>query len=257
RYLIDFQVPCNPEAPVLFCFHGGFDISVYHDLAHAVAPHLHVVGVQYPLSAPRPIAIDFSALTELYLDEILQLYPRAPYHFAGSSVAGYLAVEAARQLHCRKIPVGIVALFDSYGPGLDKEIILHHHVPLFARIHHHWEKLKHTPGRRRQYLVNKTRQLYHQLSDWLQYHLSGKIDMPPWAETFWNAFAGYTPLPYSGTVHLFRAQNSPSTKIEDTLGWKFYAKTIRVIRIPGIHGAIITQPHVKHLARHLVRLIPS
>jgi acyl transferase domain-containing protein/thioesterase domain-containing protein len=67
----------------------------------------------------------------------------------------------------------------------------------------------------------------------------------------------YEPQPYDGPVTLFRATNQPAGIYPDpTNGWGSIVKgQLRIIDIPGHHGAIIREPRVAHLAEKLIQCL--
>ena len=57
-----------------------------------------------------------------YVREIRSLQPEGPYHLGGSSFGGVIAFEMARQLRVHGQWVGVLALFDTYGPGYPRRL---------------------------------------------------------------------------------------------------------------------------------------
>lgn len=52
-----------------------------------------------------------------YVTEILKIQPHGPYYMGGSSAGGIVAFEMAQQLVAQGKTVGVLALFDTWGPG--------------------------------------------------------------------------------------------------------------------------------------------
>ena len=52
-----------------------------------------------------------------YIAEIRQFQPEGPYYLGGTSFGGMIAFEMAQQLVAQGQTVGVLALFDTYGPG--------------------------------------------------------------------------------------------------------------------------------------------
>jgi thioesterase domain-containing protein len=207
-------------------------------------------------------------MAEHYITEIRQLQPRGPYRIGGASFGGMVAFEMARRLRQEGHEVGLVALFDTHGPGYPqfRQGITHWHK-LFFR---HWERLDYHARNlllldnrgRIDYLGQKLAKAKHMLR--LTIKRSRKRVLRRWHELLGNslpadlvrtqnailhALQSYKPSFYDGEITVFRATRQPMGVIaNETLGWAPYAREVRVIDVPGYHTGIILEPHVRFMA---------
>lgn len=106
--------------PPLFCIHGGgFNVLIYRDLALKLSPDQPVYGLQAQGLHGRG-GIGSNSLEDIaadYINEIRAVQPHGPYHLAGLSNGGNIALEMAQQLQAQGEQVNFVGMFDCYAPG--------------------------------------------------------------------------------------------------------------------------------------------
>lgn len=104
----------NPKLAPVFLIHPAGGIAWgYRHLAKQLGGH-PVYGIQSPtLSLAAPAPDNLESLAETYAD-LIRRHHAGPYHLAGWSVGGILAQAVAVQLQRQGLPVGLVALLDSY-----------------------------------------------------------------------------------------------------------------------------------------------
>ncbi|MGQ4599558.1 amino acid adenylation domain-containing protein [Nocardia sp. R6R-6] len=102
RRTFDPLVPLNAGGtkPPLFLVHPiGGNVLCYLTLVRYLDPDRPVYGLQAagadPGSTPEK---SIAAMTESYLEAIRRVHPNGPYHLAGWSFGGYVALEMARRL---------------------------------------------------------------------------------------------------------------------------------------------------------------
>jgi aspartate racemase len=206
-----------------------------------------------------------------YLAEIRAFQPEGPYYLAGSSFGGLVAFEIARQLECTGQVVGLLALFDTYGPGYGKRTDCSSTpfliTDLYDRARHVWETLKLLkPSERVRFLrtkANKVRKIVRRRRAWKDNEFeiafnsaTGRTlpkDMQRNHKALQKAQRDYKPQIYQGRIVLFRAATQPTGVFPDpTLGWKDLAVGgLEVYEVPGFHGAVTIDPHAKFLAEKL------
>lgn len=73
------------------------------------------------------------------------------------------------------------------------------------------------------------------------------------ANHFMKALKAYKPKPYPGKMLLIRANdNTNNNNVDEKLGWEaIEAGSIHVHGIPGDHGTLIKEPHVKYVVNCL------
>lgn len=104
----------NPKLAPIFLIHPAGGIAWgYRRLAKQLGGH-PVYGIQSPtLSLAAPAPDNLESLAKTYADLIRKNHG-GPYHVAGWSVGGILAQAVAVELQRQGLPVGLVALLDSY-----------------------------------------------------------------------------------------------------------------------------------------------
>ncbi|MBX9602037.1 MAG: SDR family NAD(P)-dependent oxidoreductase [Bryobacteraceae bacterium] len=285
-------VPIQPEGslPPLYCIHGmGGTVVEYADLARHLGNNQPVYGFQARgLDGKQPMLSSVEAMAAHYLDELREFQPEGPYYMGGSSFGGLVAYEMAQQLIAAGQRVGVVALFDTFGPGYPRQLRT---VGRIRRVWNRWLfrlSLHSTnlrllePEDRRAYLQRvaanavkmfrrsmlrgrrslQDRWRWMRLSPALrrQFALTGEdysaglgIDVPAHLvrlqEGGIRAAELYRPAPLDAPVILFRATDQPRNAAPDpTNGWQPYLPKLKVIDVPGHHGAIIRNPRAAVLA---------
>jgi thioesterase domain-containing protein/acyl carrier protein len=112
----------------LFCMHGGgLNILIFRELANDLGPDRPLYGLQAKgldgKAEPHTCIEDMAAD---YIKEMQTVQPHGPYFLAGLSNGGVIGLEIAQQLQSQGESIGLLAMFDTYGP--DKRRLL---PPLF------------------------------------------------------------------------------------------------------------------------------
>jgi thioesterase domain-containing protein len=256
-------VPLQPHGtrPPLFCVHGGGGhCYLYRDLARRLGPDQPLWGLQgRHVEGRLPRQTSVEEMAAYYLEEIRHVAPEGPYYLAGASFGGKVALEMAQLLLRRGEAVGLVAMFDSWGPGYPAfrvNGLLRSAGWLYRRIEHHIGSVKLLDaGERRRYVLAKAAKTWRELGDLAQLLLARARDMrkpaePPEADGGFIALASrqYRPSFYPGKVNLFRSKQQPLGIVEDrTLGWGGLVGELEIHDVVGLHAAVVAEPRVKHL----------
>ena len=264
------------EGPPLFLVHpAGGHVLGYRALAHALNAQVAVEDQSsvYGLEArgTRPGETPHGTIEEMaeaHLEAVLALAsrrPRQPIVLGGASMGGTVAWEMARRLGDRGVGgdrgvrVGLVALFDTPGPGQierepedDAEVLVHLGA---GRLGMTAEDLRRLPPEERlEQALARAREVGA---------LPAGIDHAR-AETLVELFTlhlramlRYRPGPYDGRVAFFRAaERRPLDPPHPEQGWIDLATSgIEVHVVPGDHGTMYQPPHVDTLARRLARCL--
>jgi amino acid adenylation domain-containing protein len=219
-FLLEPGAPDNSAAP-LFCLRGLFH---YRDLAAALR---HVVPVYAVLlDGEEELAGDdeltavaaIEKIVEHYVSSIKRISPTGPYHLAGLSAGGLVAIEVAQRLKSSGDRVDLLALLDTNAPGttLRKRMVVAAKGAAKALI-----------GREdRRMTTARDIELLYRAS---QIRLSAE--------------------PYKGDVVLFRAMQSNFGWRPHDLGWsRFINGRIDLVDIPGDHLSMMREPFVTALA---------
>lgn len=118
--LIPIQV--GGTKPPLFCPQGaGGNVIVYRRLAQYLGEDQPVYGLQARgLDGKEDPYTWIEEMAADYLRYMRSVQPQGPYFLAGLSSGGRVAFEMAQQLHAQGEAVGLVVMFDTYGPGFPK-----------------------------------------------------------------------------------------------------------------------------------------
>jgi amino acid adenylation domain-containing protein len=244
------------ERRPLYCVHGAGGNVV------------NLVGVARHLGTERPfygfqargvdgIAEPFARIEDTaaaYLAELRALQPEGPYYLCGYCAGGAIAFEMARLLHEGGQRVAMVALLDTYRPGV---------VLPTSRVRrlregiaregwtYVWRRITSRLGGRIALWVRELRIGYRRLL--------GK-SVPYELRDFWltraffKAVAAYRPRVYPGRLTVMRARDVEDLggSIGPDLGWTGLASEgIDVHDVPGNHDTLILEPHAIELARAL------
>ena len=100
----------------LFCIHpAGGHVMVYRDLAAALNSNAPVYGLQSRATDdPTSEHESIDEMARSYAEAITKAQPAGPYHLAGWSMGGVVALSIAKKLEERGHRIAFVALIDSY-----------------------------------------------------------------------------------------------------------------------------------------------
>ena len=273
-------VPIQPRGTKrpLFCVHAaGGNVLFYRDLARRLGMDQPFYGLQpVGLDGRQPCHRTIQEMAAHYLREIRTVQPEGPYHLGGSSYGGVVAWEMARQLRTQGEVVGLLALFDTYGPGYPR------YLPTTTKwwqkvyqimevTRHHWGSLRMLEGRARlDYFLAKARKAKNRYKRKLRrsfrpvmnklFAATGRTlpaALVGIQSAIDQAYDSYAPQPYAGRVVLFRALDQPMGIHPDPLlGWgPLIAGELEIIDVPGFHGSMVMEPRVRVLAEKLAPLL--
>ncbi|WP_048910266.1 non-ribosomal peptide synthetase [Streptomyces sp. NRRL WC-3744] len=114
--ILSLRAPVTP-APLFLLHPAGGDVMAYRELVTLLPPGREVLGVRSRALSGEAEADSLAAMAERYVDVIRERRPTGPYHLAGWSMGGALAVEVAAGLEAAGERVALVALLDSSVPG--------------------------------------------------------------------------------------------------------------------------------------------
>ncbi len=253
-----FLVPIQPSGsgPALFCVHGaGGHVLNFWNLSQRLGP-------KYPLYGFQARGIDgrtkpFARIEEMadeYLRELRTLQPQGPYYLTGYCGGGIIAFEMARKLRAAGQAVALLALLDSYRPG----------VATGAARDRRWARVIRSEGfsdlwrRATARLRRDLRETSLVLS--IGMHRALGKPMPFEVRDFWltqsflKSARRYPPGIYPGKLTVLRAtQVDPELLgVGPELGWSEFAKGgIQAFDVPGDHHSLLQEPHIGVLAATL------
>jgi len=269
-------VPLQPNGskPPLYCMHAaGGNVLFYRDLARHLGGDQPVYAFQaYGLDGKNPPHKRVEDMARHYIHEMRAFQPEGPYYLGGSSFGGLVAFEMARQLAETDQEVGLLALFDTYGPNYPTYLastssFRKRVFRLMQRVQHHWSDLRLLPqekriaylGAKAQKARNQFRRKWKRNKNEIARKFHEKTGRPLPAKlrktqnSISNALEQYEFGSYDGEIVLFRASHQPlGIEADSTLGWKTIARErLQVHEVAGFHGAITVDPHAEYLASAL------
>ncbi len=267
-------VPIKPggSKPPFYCVHGvGGNILEYLDLAKYMDDDQPFYGLQaIGLDGKRPIEdLTVEQMATRYIEEIRAFQPRGPYYLGGSSFGGLVAYEMAQQLRAAGEKVGLLAFFDTNGPGyprlLPTTTAWKRKLDWWRdRVALHWGNLRASSGREKLTYAREKAQRWEKQMRWKRQHLwdvvRDRVARAFWPEAIkqarvigYRAGTTYEPKAYAGRATLFRATEQPRGIYPDrTLGWGLLVQGgLKIYETPGHHGAIVREPRSRVLAAQL------
>jgi thioesterase domain-containing protein len=252
-------------------------VLTYRDLARRLGTDQPLYGLQARgLDGREPPHTRVEDMAAHYVREIRAFQPKGPYFLGGSSFGGTVAFEMAQQLRAMGQPVGMLALFDTWGPGYGRlqpgTTMMRLMISRFVqRVDLHVgnlmlggprEKLAYVAEKSRRVAKNVRKVARRYYKRWKQH---GTLREPlPKAlarveKASFQAIFDYAPKPYAGELTLFRAGKQPSgIQPDPALGWSKIAEGgLQIHEVPGYHGAIVYEPRVPVLAEKLAAALAS
>ncbi|MBR8830445.1 MAG: hypothetical protein N5P05_000084 [Chroococcopsis gigantea SAG 12.99] len=250
-------VPIQPQGsrPPLF----GIHYLKFHDLSRHLGKDQPIYGLRYGIA--ESIDKTFSSLPSIedlaahFIEEARFIQPQGPYFLMGHSFGGMVAYEMAQQLRASGLGVGLLVLFDTYIESVAEGLPL----PFPTRFHN---LLKLGPAefmKRSLKIFQDFRHDYFERKPTLE---TDNLYYPHFhtAEPLNAIRLTYSPKPYNGQVILFqsihRSINYSVIPPEDGLK-KFVGDNLQVYNVPGNHGSLLEEPHIKLTAKKLKNLLKS
>lgn len=271
--------------PPFFCIHArGGNVLFYRDLSKRLGPDQPFYGLQMVgIDGKRPFQTSIEDMAAHYLKEIKEICPNGPYLLGGASFGGTAAYEMAQQLLKQGEQVALLALFDTTGPGYPRPLpstsrtrtrmyglirSFQHRVSSLRLLstEERVDYLKKQASRIRVRTIRFGKRTSRKIAQKLPKQLRSLLFSPstnaPWAlleteRAINHALKNYTTRPYRGRLTLFRASKQPMGIYPDpTLGWgELVTGELVIHEVPGFHGTIVAEPHVRFLAEKLTTCI--
>ncbi|MBS0381190.1 MAG: amino acid adenylation domain-containing protein [Proteobacteria bacterium] len=255
-------VPIQPHGsrPPLFCIHAvGGNVLNYVPIAKALGEEQPFYGIQaIGLNGLTPPLDSLAEMATRYLTEIRTVQPHGPYFLAGGSMGGMIAYEVARQLRSQGERIGLLAMFDTYGPSNRQLEVSNRWERRLARAHGldlqgklgmlthalAWRLRRVGDIARLRWLRHRRKMIPHDL----RYREIERVHE--------RAYLSYAAAPSDIAVTLFRASEScDGISTSRALGWEeTVSGKIEVVEVTGGHHNLIEQPKlVENLRKVLAR----
>jgi aspartate racemase len=202
-----------------------------------------------------------------YLEEVRAVQPAGPYFLAGYCFGGLVAFEMAQQLHARGEAVGLLAVFNTYGPERRASVAGLSPFRRFAvrsarRMHVERENMRVlTLGEKLRYLLAQTSRVHTRLRARLDRARARQADLAPHltqvVAAHDEAYHAYTPRPYTGNLTLFWSQHRFARSFVDpSFGWRqTITGELDIHLIPARTGSVIQDAEAVPLAAAELRQI--
>ena len=197
----------------------------------------------------------------LFLDALQTIQPEGPYHLAGWSFGGWVAIEMARQLRDQDQEVSFLGLLDSVLPSkLPKEYpeqdevdilmgIFGHNIPLSLEDIRQME-----PDGQLTYVIEHCQRLDLLPPEFGREDAQRLLRV---SSAHGQAERNYQPQPYQGKIIFFQAaEKLPGMDSDSSSGWdEFATRGLDIHQVPGNHENMVFDPHARVLAEKLKRCL--
>lgn len=258
-------VPLQPQGsmPPLYAVHIlGPKGRYFRPLAAQLGPDQPVIGLTLDLLDPSAPA-SLPEIAAIYRDNIQRHCPSGPVRLIAVSQGGYIAYELAQQLLAAGRDVAALYLLDTEGPG---------GRPRRAPPPDRAGKLRKLRHNFRGIVNSRWHRLHENLSFQLERlrlslsrgRLSSRLVSRPQTDLAHQAaidlaIAAYHPAPYPRRITLFVGRDNPFDTpegIASGLGWNVVAPAgLHIIETAGLHLAMVHEPWLRELVRHLRPLL--
>ena len=229
------------KPPLFFVPAGDGDLFAFRDVAALLETDQPAYGLQPPhlkdVGTLRDLTI--GQLTAQYVRHLTSVQPEGPYHLAGYSAGGIVAVEVARLLHEKGQSVDLLAILDS-PPHLPRWVGL-----IYTGLSGLCSGLR-LPGLARRWD-----------SRWLKRRLHAIIDEGLRAHV--SVVRGHEVAPYPGRITYFRPRRSWIRGLNLTIpgmSWSRVAQGgIEERWMPGTHYEMFRGGHLEVLAASLTECL--
>lgn len=231
------------KKPPLFVIHPNTGtLFEYNDIVRCLNPGRTVYGIQaIGMDGVQEPLDSIEDMARRYIEEMLKVSPKGPYHLLGYSAAGTIAFEIARQLDASGHEIGLLGMLDHMAPRYRHDRFILNRVVLKKTLHN-------------MIRLHRGREFYMVRPTWIELLPDPQHRV---AVRMFEARARYRLQKYPGRITLFISSASGYTKdnpvaIWDGMGWKKYAgKGVETVIVPGDHDSIRLMPDAKVVAQKI------
>ena len=248
-------IQTNGAKPPIYCIGAlSGEVMIFRRLSQLLGQNQPIYGLE-PFSLGDRLSTVETIATS-YIEELRKSGERRPFMLLGYSFGGLVAIEMARQLRKNGNEPAVVAMIDAhYVPGC-KAV-----ESIKARMHRYLYHLNQSfcGPHGLSYLVDRFRSSFlrriRNVSASLGVELKNTATDVVGRQML--AAERYHPKPYSGRIHMFRAQSRIELLDDETMGWGKILLDMEIAEVPGDHGTINTGDNVKILAGKLAKIVSS
>ncbi len=237
-----------------FCVHpGGGHVLCYADLARYLGAERPVIGLQSRgHDGEAAFDPDIESMAASYLAAIRAVVPAGPALLGGWSMGGLVAYEMARRQLAAGSAVAALVLIDTAVPRPARAWGRADILARFAA-----DLGLPSPGEEALGAADALERILEQGRR--ASALAADVDLPRLRhlcrlfEHNVGAMRRYRPGSFAGTVTLLRPRARRADRGDPTLGWGELAAGVELVWVPGDHGSMVREPHVRELAAELSR----
>jgi acetoacetyl-CoA synthetase len=263
------SIKAGEGKPPLYIIHGiGGTIMELFALGRRMTYSGAVYGIQARgLDGRCEPHATIDAMATAYLEAIRARQPQGPYQLCGYSFGGLVALEMAKRLRAARDEVSFLGMIDTL-PNVRRwpfEVWL---LYVLRRLIRRAHGLTTVPIRQWvPYIVTHVLRA-HRLVTWrlrASEHASPILaanspGIPAHVEAVMRSAVGasarYRPAKYPGKLTLLRPAVADPDFAHPEVYWRRYAQHLRILRIPGAHGSILSEPNVTAAAQLLTACLP-
>jgi aspartate racemase len=264
-WVVDVQT--GGSKPPFFCVSPSvIDVITYRELSRNMGEDQPFYALYSErMGSWREGAEHLETIAKQSIEKIREIDKQGPYFIGGYSAGGIVALEIATQLKKQGFDVGLVVLFDTFGPNYPRLLPgitprIFNALRVVRRIQSYWWKF---------WLLDWKGKLQHlrfpRIHTWVRDRY-GEVRAPARPTTEKGAYfitparQKYKPGNYEGEVLLVRAEKGfLGIRRDPMMGWgEVFSSDFEVCMVPGDHEAMLFGPRSKYVADKLTSyLAPS
>lgn len=259
--------PSGSRTP-FFCVHAaGGDILAYLNLAKKLSVEQPFYALEETSNQLATKAKSVEEAATYYLKVIRAVQPEGPYLLGGWCYGGVVAFEMAQQLQRQGQKVDLLVVIDAILPEVAIQPTQDDDAKFLLRLAESvktwfgidfivsYDELRELPLDEQFHLLNKKANFIVTSTETEQYIRDYKL-----FKAHVQAMRDYVPQVYPHKITLFRASEKITHDFESAefhsddrlLGWgKCSEQAIEVVKVPGNHFSMFTEPHVQELVKQL------
>jgi thioesterase domain-containing protein len=232
-------------------------VFIFRALARQLGVDQPFYALQAYQKKKQIVPLTVEDIAAFYIRELREVQPEGPYYLGGFCFGGVVAFEMARQLHMQGQHVALLALLDTIRPGYRPEESDRAQEYLRAR---RLRSLGLQGYLRREVWGRHIKRTAKRRIAFRLAHLSWFPLSPARKNSYIlkqraiRATSSYEAQPYPGRITLFRSAGRFSQIYPDDPYWGWdsvAAGGVEVHEVPGRHGKMLSERHVRALAAQL------
>lgn len=220
---------------------GYYKIGTYLEADHPM------YGIQFNFDPEWKYPLSMEQLATKYIEEILAVQPKGPYHFIGFCFGGVLAFEIAKRLVDRGEEVAFLGMIDSVLNSVKKSNT----------------KMARSLADFKQFKLYQYPRLFLKKSRSFLRYMKVRIIVKSYQNNIYlfknkaalllQASKNYIPVPYPGPITYFKALDDTPLSDDSANMWKSIADDINIISLNFTHNTLSNPKNVGEVSKILKR----